>query len=257
MSTINYTLSSVIHILEDMKVEVNDSSSKAHDTTNSISSNCQMKVTKQIKANTAMNPIDVIDSFVSCAQPLVANQIEEVNKEIKEQASLRTVMAGNWEDYTCADFDLPTTTPEKMSNWDYRGKEHVVGVLLDRDSAKIHYVKVSWQRDSNVTSLFRSLDAQFTQSNFFYLFCVFRTSLLQKSALPLKLLLHHIYTVPLLPMEQEAVKSLNRERHCKQASRFHGTRRRRAIRSQQCQDVSTRTSMMPLDMTFKRLVKKT
>ena len=59
-----------------------------------------------------------------------------------------------------------------MSNWDYQGKEHVVGVLLDRDSAKIHYVKVSWQRDNNITSLFRSLDAQFTQSNYFHLlFC--------------------------------------------------------------------------------------
>ena len=231
MSAINYTLSSVIHILEDMKVEVNDSSSKVHDSTNSISSNCQMKVTKQIKANTAMNPIDVIDSFVSCAQPLVANQIEEVNKEIKEQASLRTVMAGNWEDYTCADFDLPTTTPEKMSNWDYRGKEHVVGVLLDRDSAKIHYVKVSRQRDNNV-QVCSVLSTHSLLNHTSFTCCVFRTSLLQKSALPLKLLLHHIYTVPPLPMEQEAVKSLNRERHCKQASRFHGTRRRRAIRSQ-------------------------
>ena len=164
--------SSVIHILEDMKVELGDSSSKAQDTTNSISSSCQMKVNRQIKANSDMNPNDAVDSFISCAQPLVANKIEELNKEIKEQASLRTVLAGKWEDYTCADFDLPTTTPKKMSNWEYRGKEHVVGVLLDRDTAKIHYVKVSWRRDHNFTNLFRSLDAQFNQSNYFHLlFC--------------------------------------------------------------------------------------
>jgi len=98
--------------------------------------------------------------------------IEEFNKEIKEQASLRTVMAGKWEDYTYADFDLPTTTPEKMSNWEYHGKEHVVGVLLDRDTAKIHYVKVSWRRDQNFTNLFCSLDAQFNQSKYFRLFFV-------------------------------------------------------------------------------------
>jgi hypothetical protein len=147
--------SSVIHIVEDMKLELEDSSSKAQVTTNSMSSNCRTKVDEQIKANAAMNPIDAIDSFLSCTQPLVANKIEELNNEIKEQASLRRLMAGNWEDYTCADFDLPTTTPEKMSSWDYQGKEHVVGVLLDRDTAKIHYVKVSWQRDHIVPSSFR------------------------------------------------------------------------------------------------------
>ena len=73
-----------------MKVELSDSSSKAQDTTNSISSNCQMKVNQQIK-HSAMNPNDAINSFVSCAQPLIANKIEELNKEIKEQSRLRNV----------------------------------------------------------------------------------------------------------------------------------------------------------------------
>ncbi len=138
------TCSSVIHILEDMKVEVKANSNKALETTNSITSTCQMKVSPMIKTSAAINPIDAIDAFVSCAKPLVANEIEEVNQKIKEQASLRTDLAGEWEDYTCADFNLPTTTPNKMSSWNYRGKEHAVGVLLDRNRAKIHYVKVSW-----------------------------------------------------------------------------------------------------------------
>ena len=71
-------------------MELGDSSSKAQDTTNSISSNCQMKVNQQIK-HSAMNPNDAINSFVSCAQPLIANKIEELNKEIKEQSRLRNV----------------------------------------------------------------------------------------------------------------------------------------------------------------------
>ena len=70
-------------------MELSDSSSKAQDTTNSISSNCQMKVNQQIKHSAIPN--DAINSFVSCAQPLVANKIEELNKEIKEQSRLRTV----------------------------------------------------------------------------------------------------------------------------------------------------------------------
>ncbi|KAL3765029.1 hypothetical protein ACHAW5_004288 [Stephanodiscus triporus] len=139
--TVNDRDDLVIHILEDMKVEVKDSSSKAKQITSTITSNCQMEVNQQIKANAAMNPNEAIEAFVSCAQPLVANKVEELNKEIKEQASLRTELAGKWEDYTCAAFDLPTTTPEKISIWNYRGQDHVVGVLLDRDTAKIHYVK--------------------------------------------------------------------------------------------------------------------
>jgi hypothetical protein len=144
------TCSSVIHILEDMKVEVNDNSNEALEITNSITSACQMKVS----ASAGINPNDAIDAFVSCAKPLIANEIEEVNKNIKEQASLRTNLAGEWEDYTCADFNLPTTTPNKMSSWNYRGKEHDVGVLLDRNRAKIHYVKVSWATLIQRCSLF-------------------------------------------------------------------------------------------------------
>jgi len=121
-------------------VEVEDSDSKARDITESITSKCKAKVKQQIQARD-MDPSDAVDAFVSCAQPLVIHQIEESNKEIKEQASLRTGMAEQWEDYTCADFDLPTTTPKSMHNWSYQGKYHTVGVLLDRDEAKIHYVK--------------------------------------------------------------------------------------------------------------------
>ena len=50
-------------------------------------------------------------------------------------------LAGQWEDYTCNDFSLPTTTPKSTHIWTYEGEEHDVGVLLDRDEAKIHYVK--------------------------------------------------------------------------------------------------------------------
>ena len=124
-----------------MKVEVKDYSNEALEITNSVTSACQMEAISMIKASAGISPID---AFVSCATPLIANEIEAVNEKIKEQASLRTNLAGEWEDYTCADFNLPTSTPKMMSSWNYRGKEHAVGVLLDRNRAKIHYVKVSF-----------------------------------------------------------------------------------------------------------------
>ena len=57
-----------------------------------------------------MSPDEAVGAFVVCASPLVTSHFEESNKEIKEQASLRMDLAAQWEDYTCADFDLPTTT---------------------------------------------------------------------------------------------------------------------------------------------------
>ena len=133
-------ISKVIHILQDMEVEIEDSDTKAQDITYSITSRCEDKVRQQIKSNN-MSPNDAIDAFVSCSQPLIASKIEQANKDIKDEVNIRLDMAGQWENYTCADFDLPTSTPKSEHIWNYQGKGHQVGVLLDRDAAKIHYVK--------------------------------------------------------------------------------------------------------------------
>eukprot|EP01083_Nonionella_stella_P143412 445761_1 len=138
--TVNDHDDQVIHILQHMEVEVEDSNSKVQELSDSITSKCQEKVKQQIKVND-LNPSDAVDAFVSCAQPLVTRQIEESNKEIKEHADIRIGMAEQWEDYTCSDFELSTTTPKSIHNWSYQGKDHRVGVLLDRDEAKIHYIK--------------------------------------------------------------------------------------------------------------------
>ena len=141
---------SVFHILEDMEVQ-HHVDSAVKDITDAIAANCQDKVFQQIQANKSMSPNDAIDAYVACAKPLVAHRIEETNKEISEQEGLRSEMAGEWEEYTCADFDLPTTTPTRKQNWNYEGKDHEVGVLLDRDRAKVHYVKVSLSSRRKIT----------------------------------------------------------------------------------------------------------
>jgi len=138
--TVNDHDDQVIHILQDMDIEVEDSNSIAQEVTSSIISTCEDRVRHQIEAG-SMEAREVIDAFSSCAQPLVARQIEKSNQEIKEQSDLRMNIGGQWEEYTCADFDLPTTSPKSMHSWNYQGKQHDVGVLLDRDEAKIHFIK--------------------------------------------------------------------------------------------------------------------
>ena len=107
--TVNDHDDQVIHIMKDMEVEVEDSDSKARVITDSITSKCQAEVKQQIQTQN-MSPDEAVDAFVVCASPLVTSHFEESNKEIKEQASLKMDLAAQWEDYTCADFDLPTTT---------------------------------------------------------------------------------------------------------------------------------------------------
>lgn len=107
--TVNDHDDQVIHIMKDLEVEVEDSDSKARIKTEAITSKCQAEVKQQIQAQD-MSSDESVDAFVACAGPIVTRHFEESNKEIKEQASLRTDLASQWEDYTCADFDLPTTT---------------------------------------------------------------------------------------------------------------------------------------------------
>eukprot|EP01082_Thalassiosira_pseudonana_P001630 g843.t1 g843 contig10:832898-833890(+) len=138
--TVNEHNDQVIHVKEDLQVEVEDSDTKAQTITSSIVSACRDKVKQRIIA-TDLNASEALDAFATCAQPLVARQIEESNKEIKAQADLRVELGEMWEEYTCSDYNLATTSPKSTHTWNYQGQDHTVGVLLDRDEAKIHYVK--------------------------------------------------------------------------------------------------------------------
>lgn len=133
-------MSIVIRVLPQFVIEVEDSTSIAEEVSSSILSKCEDRVRQHIEAG-LVEAGDVIDSFASCTHPLISHEIEMKNKEIHKQRELRMDLGEQWEDYTCKDFDLPTTTPKSFHSWKYNGQEHEVGVLLDRDEAKIHYVK--------------------------------------------------------------------------------------------------------------------
>jgi len=143
--TVNDNDEQVIHIKKDMEIETEDSKSKAREMISSITSKCEEEAKSRISASSSGGQLSldqVLDSFVACANPLVVNKLEEAHKESKVQAAMRMEMGAQWEDYSCADQSLPTSAPKSVHNWmDGGGKGHEVGVLLDRDEAKIHYVK--------------------------------------------------------------------------------------------------------------------
>ncbi len=138
--TVNDNDDQVIHILEDMEIETEDSQSKARGIAASITEDCKEMLQDQL--STTMDPAQVLEAYVECTQPLIVEELHDAHKESKEQAMMRMDIGAQWEEYSCQDMDLPTTAPKSVHFWeDDDGKQHEVGVLLDRDEAKIHYVK--------------------------------------------------------------------------------------------------------------------
>jgi len=67
----------------------------------------------------------------------IAKQIEVANEEINFQSEIRADMSGMLEEYTCFDEKLETSEPKSSTVWNGRK----VDIMLDRPSAKIHYIE--------------------------------------------------------------------------------------------------------------------
>lgn len=76
--TINDHEDQVIHIKQDMRIETEDSESKAHEIVSSITLACQEKVKEQTALGRQTIHADyVLEAFVNCTQNLVADKLEE------------------------------------------------------------------------------------------------------------------------------------------------------------------------------------
>jgi len=135
----------VINVLENFVVQHLDDASRARNNANEVTSVCEKMAKKKVDSlRTAdMNEIKVIMEAMSvCIEDGVAQKIEKLNDEISFQASVRTSMGGLLEDYTCDDHGMPSTTPVETKVWrDKIGRTRNVDVMLERDSAKIHFIK--------------------------------------------------------------------------------------------------------------------
>ncbi|KAL7464590.1 hypothetical protein ACHAXS_004929 [Conticribra weissflogii] len=104
-----------------------------------VLSDCHQRALRTLSAT--QDVLRAIDDYTRCARPSLTSTIESLHSQIRDQQDLRLSLAEPYEDYTCADFDLPTTPPRSTHTYlDRDGLPHAVGVLLDRDDAKIHYL---------------------------------------------------------------------------------------------------------------------
>jgi len=129
----------VIVIKEGIEVEHTDSKSIAVKSANVLLDECKSNANRALKNkdNKDQDPQQILDQLTSCVQKGVAAEIEKANEEIAFQASVRTNMASQLENYTCADETLNTTIAKRTETW--RGKK--VSIMIDRPASRIHTIE--------------------------------------------------------------------------------------------------------------------
>lgn len=88
-----------------------------------------------------LNGEAAVEFITKCIESSIAKEIEVATEEIAFQAQIRQKMAEGYENYTCADYAMPSTEPAETKYWRFKGRSREVNVLLDRPASKVHYVK--------------------------------------------------------------------------------------------------------------------
>lgn len=130
----------VIFVNKDFDIKHQDNVSIARESAEEIINECKSDALAKIKEGDS-DAVNVVDSISKCIQSSVAKEMESANEEIAFQAGIRKKMAEHFENYTCADFALPTSEPLESTKWYYKGKKRSVDILLDRPASRIHLVK--------------------------------------------------------------------------------------------------------------------
>mmetsp|Transcript_15312 Transcript_15312/g.18632 ORF Transcript_15312/g.18632 Transcript_15312/m.18632 type:complete len:485 (+) Transcript_15312:173-1627(+) len=127
----------VFYIPENFQVKHEDNKSIARESAAKLLDRCKEEALALPKNDTEAS----IEYLTSCVESSVSKQMENANEEIAFQSQIRTSLAERWENYTCADYDMPTTDSLETKYWRQGPKRHTVEVLLDRPASKVHLVK--------------------------------------------------------------------------------------------------------------------
>jgi hypothetical protein len=140
--TVNENDEQTVFINKDWEFKHQDNKSIARETAGELMVECEEKVLTSVKEK-SLSATEAVLEMKKCVEDNVAYQMEMVNEEISVQAGIRKGLALAWENYTCADFDLKTTTPMREDVW-YNEDEDIerdVQIMLDRPASEIHLIK--------------------------------------------------------------------------------------------------------------------
>ena len=82
----------------------------------------------------------VMKDMTKCVESSVTSKIIEATDDVASYTKMRESIADHFENYTCADYDLPTTEPMSATSWFHREANYTVDILLDRPASKVHVI---------------------------------------------------------------------------------------------------------------------
>jgi len=135
-------LDQVLTINKNFKIIHEDHKTTARKDASSLLEDCA-ELAKQNLQNTDAVAEAILAELAGCMEKEIANQLSFVADEIAFSAATRKKMGEYYENYTCADFDLPTSEPEELTTW-FDSKRQItldVEIMHDRPASRIHVVK--------------------------------------------------------------------------------------------------------------------
>jgi len=138
--TVNENSDQVINIDKGFKLSHVDNVSIARESAVTMIANCKEEALLKLEEDGG-GAEDTVDFFSKCVENSVSAEMQDANEEIAFQANIRQKMAERWENYTCADYDMPTSESIRSESWYHKGQKRNVEILLDKPSSRVHLIQ--------------------------------------------------------------------------------------------------------------------
>jgi len=107
---------------------------------------CRDQIQAALERFSGSSTIDASDAsrtlseYAACVEANVTRELLDTSDVLSFQEAARNNVIDYFENYTCSDFSLPSTSPIRNETWTNKGQSYEVGVMHDRPRSKIHTV---------------------------------------------------------------------------------------------------------------------
>jgi len=107
---------------------------------------CHDQIQAALERFSSSSTIDATDAsrtlseYAACVEANVTRELLDTSDVLSFQESVRNNVIDYFENYTCSDFSLPSTSPIRNETWTNKGQSYEGGVMHDRPRSKIHTV---------------------------------------------------------------------------------------------------------------------
>lgn len=132
-----YVINSTTVIIVEEGFEIHHTTSRSIATLSALELLQSCKDTSMRLLQLSISPEDALEAIAQCIKFGISREIRRLKEEVYFHAQARENLANLFDNYTCADESLNTTTAKETMHWEGR-KVHV---MMDRPTSKIHVVE--------------------------------------------------------------------------------------------------------------------